>query len=315
MGLTIHYTVTFQAPNSQKVLSSKLEKIRQKCLDLPFEEVGEVKAGEITQQIIDFWNKLQSLGYRGEPLDELELVNLRDSIFDALGTSTHEVAQNKREFENVNSLDEFIEKTSNSETSQRAVIICAVFHIFSYLITNSQNHKRKYLMELRDMVMELFGTTTWQIIRAMRHVKEKERDGSISYREELKPSKVTSLNIWPGKGCESSDLNFYKRGKWWTCRSFTKTQYAEEFVKCHLLVVRLMDMLKEEGFSVDVCDEGDYWETRDLEKLADNINQYTSMIKSIFGTLIKKGGFDNIEAPITECENYMKVNKKKEEDN
>jgi len=39
MGLTIHYTIEFKG--TAKQLQKKLEKVRQACRDLPFEEVGE----------------------------------------------------------------------------------------------------------------------------------------------------------------------------------------------------------------------------------------------------------------------------------
>jgi len=51
MGLTIHYTIEFKS--TAKQLQTKLEKVRQACRDLPFEEVGEIGTVKITQKIID----------------------------------------------------------------------------------------------------------------------------------------------------------------------------------------------------------------------------------------------------------------------
>ena len=127
---------------------------------------------------------------------------------------------------------------------------------------------------------------------------------------------VITWGVWAGRGCEGTAITFTResgKNKPFVCDSFTKTQYATQFVKCHLLVVKLFDLLKEQGFAVEVKDEGNYWETRDLEVLAKEINDYTILIKSVLGTVqeIAKNNGLSVETPITECENYVKINKKK----
>jgi len=125
----------------------------------------------------------------------------------------------------------------------------------------------------------------------------------------VKPTTMVSLPLMPGEGCESSDLHFQRiRGKY-RCKSFCKTQYAKQFVKCHLLVIQLLDMLKKEGFEVDVYDEGEYWQTRDLKVLAKNINESTAVISSVLGGL-KSAAEERgmvVDAPIETCKNIMKV--------
>ena len=222
MGLTINWNIEFTG--TAKHLHTKLEKIRQKCMDMAFEEVGEeVEIVKVTQKVIDTWNKLQK----------------------------------KYSFPN-----------------------------------NTIENLTK-----RDREMENLGVTTWQMIETQTRIG-------------LKPTTMVSLYLWPGQGCESAELNFSKIGKKFTCSSFCKTQYAEHFMQCHLLVIRLLDMLKEEGFIiVSVKDEGEYWETRDIKILAKNINDYTTLIGNALGglqQLAKETGM-TIEAPITECQNYMKV--------
>ena len=66
-------------------------------------------------------------------------------------------------------------------------------------------------------------------------------------------------------------------------------------------------MLKNEGFEVDIYDEGDYWETRDLKVLGENINESTAMISSMAEIFKKHFGAKNMEAPIDGCKNYMKT--------
>ena len=222
MGLTIHYTVKFKGTAQQ--LQDKLGIIRNKCLDLPFEEVGEVICTEITQKHINTFNFLQQK--------------------------------------------------------------------YSYPNNTEEN------LEIRNQIMQEMGVTISQIINL-----------GVFHKQE--PSIILDLNLWPGEGCESCNLTFFKtkNQRIFRCGAFCKTQYAVNFVRCHLLVIKLMDLLKEEGFSVEVSDEGEYWETRDLSVLGKNINDYTDMISSIFGQLksITKDNGMEVKSPITESKNYIRV--------
>lgn len=114
--------------------------------------------------------------------------------------------------------------------------------------------------------------------------------------------KAFCLFMWPGEGCEPMNIGLRRldNSQNWDWASFCKTQYAEEFVKAHLLVIRILDECKRLGILKEVLDEGDYWETRDLSKLAHNINEYTNLIQNLFGKLTGIVGKENIKAPITE---------------
>jgi hypothetical protein len=225
MGLTIHYTIEYRG--TVKQLQQKLEKVRQQCRDLPFEEVGEVGTIKITKALIDLWNYYQKSCSEGRTTVE---------------------------------------------------------------------QRNKHFAEL--------GITPWQMVE----LGEWREEGN-KYWKDQKPTTMVSLPLWPGEGCESSDLNFQRiRGRF-RCKSFCKTQYAEEFVKCHLLVIKLLDLLKAEGFKVDVYDEGQYHETRDLKVLGKNINESTAMIEGLFGSLKSAAGEKGmaVDAPIEKCKNIMRV--------
>ena len=120
---------------------------------------------------------------------------------------------------------------------------------------------------------------------------------------------MMNWSVWAGEGCEGSPFNFFKKRTWWRSHCFTKTQYAEQFVKCHLLVIQVLDLFKEAGFTVKVKDEGKYWETRDLSVLAEEINDYTDLLKTALGSLSEQAVQAGmiVDAPITECQNYMTV--------
>lgn len=113
--------------------------------------------------------------------------------------------------------------------------------------------------------------------------------------------KAFCLHLWPGEGCEPMNIGLRRvdNSLNWNWASFCKTQYAEEFVKCHLLVIRILDECKRLGILKRVSDEGDYWKTRDLSKLGDNINESTKMLQGLLGTLSQAVGKENVEAPIT----------------
>ncbi len=229
MGLTIHWTIEYRGKREQ--LAQKIQQIRNKCLDLPFEKVGEVKVVKITKDTWATYNRLQQ---------ECSYPNNTD--------------------ENLERRDEILEKD--------------------------------------------FGITTWEMIEANHYWRDKKLIDCSG-----KPTTLIGLYLYPGIGCEDSSLNFYKRGNRYVCQSFCKTQYAEHFVRCHLLVIQLLDMLKAEGFELNVSDAGEYWQTRDIKVLAKNINESTAMLKSVLGGLqnaSKKTGMI-LQSPITDSENYMRV--------
>lgn len=132
----------------------------------------------------------------------------------------------------------------------------------------------------------------------------------VEFHNKAKPATFVRLSLWPGEGCEACDLLFLQKSRSrFVCRGFCKTQYAEQFIQCHLLVIRLMDMLKESGFDVQVSDEGDYWQTRDLNVLAKNINDSTAMISSMAEALRQMTAATGVTivAPIDHSKNIVSV--------
>ena len=123
------------------------------------------------------------------------------------------------------------------------------------------------------------------------------------------------LRVDVGEGCESFVLMLGRigRGKLWRGTRYTKTQYAVHFVDAHLTVIKMLDACKEAGILKRVQDEGEYWETRDLEVLAKNLNESTATILAV-GAMLKgpaeKHGF-KVEAAIEKSLNIMNVRKHK----
>ena len=124
------------------------------------------------------------------------------------------------------------------------------------------------------------------------------------------PKEIYALSIWPGEGCEEMNIGLakYLYSKSWTWRSFCKTQYADEFVKCHLSVITILDFCKHLGIVKEVHDEGDYWETRDIKVLAGNINESTAMIESFANALKQQLPKElDVVSAIDNSKNYVQV--------
>ena len=73
--------------------------------------------------------------------------------------------------------------------------------------------------------------------------------------------------------------------------SFCKTAYANDpnvggwanFQRAHLSVLAVLEHMQQLGFRVEVSDEGDLWEGRDLAVLARNVGEYDTLIASMAG--------------------------------
>ena len=91
----------------------------------------------------------------------------------------------------------------------------------------------------------------------------------------------------PGFGRHKTKL------KGWSWHSFCKTHYASDprcgglpnFLRCHLGVVALLDEAQRLGILGTVSDEGDFWETRSLERLTKEIGEQSAMLAGFLGAL------------------------------
>jgi hypothetical protein len=67
---------------------------------------------------------------------------------------------------------------------------------------------------------------------------------------------------------------------------FCKTQYAgarecggiENFLRCHLLVIRLLDHARDLGLLQSVRDEGQFWDNRDVEALGRRVGVSSALV-------------------------------------
>jgi hypothetical protein len=101
-----------------------------------------------------------------------------------------------------------------------------------------------------------------------------------------------SVRVLAGDGCEWADFGLcrYPRIPGWKLTAFPKTQYAarhgvEHFLAYHRRLVSLLDLWRDFGVGVKVCDEGEYWQTRSLDRLRQRLGTYDRMVAAVAGVL------------------------------
>lgn len=130
------------------------------------------------------------------------------------------------------------------------------------------------------------------------------------------------VEVWPGEGCESAEFALCKYPRrirfragsvatgyedGWLFKGHCKTQYAAEhgwphFLHCHKTVVSLLDFWRQLGATVEVTDEGNFYESRSDEKLRAVLEKYDGLVAAVAGVL-KDAAHENgksVESPIFE---------------
>lgn len=160
----------------------------------------------------------------------------------------------------------------------------------------------------------------WLKIQASEYV-----DISKHMSRRIVPTKIIGFEAYPGPGCEPMNIFMAKypstiiadgvkhrtKLSGWTGGSFCKTQYAnkhgmQNFLRCHLCVIRMLDTAKELGIISEVSDEGDFWEKRDIKALVQEIGEWDEMIAAFagaFGDAAKTVGGE-VVSPITKYSNF-----------
>jgi len=107
--------------------------------------------------------------------------------------------------------------------------------------------------------------------------------------------KKIGFDLWIEEGCEGCSFYFYPSASEgiYKCQSFTKTEYAEDFINAHITVCEMLDSFKQRGFNVKVSDEGEYFKSRDIKLLAKNKGLSEDVLNSTIG-LFKSLGMEVI---------------------
>jgi len=169
------------------------------------------------------------------------------------------------------------------------------------------------------------GGHRWLLVQASRSVERGDRIYSVP------PIRLIAFPTLPGKGSESANFGLCRyprtipdpseRGakqirtgvsSGWFWSSFCKTQYAsnpsagsvENFLRCHLSVVRLLDYAAELDILHEVHDEGEYWDRRDVEALAKTVGQWNAMMAGFVGGIKDLLGGHDVQSEITKFPNF-----------
>lgn len=157
----------------------------------------------------------------------------------------------------------------------------------------------------------------WLLIQTVESIYDKENP---RYSYGATPIEIIAFRTWPGEGCEPANFGLCRYpskieidnnrsietefGTGWHWSSFCKTQYVmkrgiEHFLRCHLLVIKMLDFAKELGILKKVSDDGEYWERRSVEELVKEVGRWDAFIAAQVGSLLDKtpeGG--HVEAEI-----------------
>jgi len=163
---------------------------------------------------------------------------------------------------------------------------------------------------------------SWLICQANRSIQV---DGAYV---DVIPEQIVAFIAWPGEGCEEANFGLCQypetvehRGEriptdlpGWTWRSFCKTQYAsnpthggaQNFLRCHLSVIALLDKAKALGCLKEVKDEGKFWENRNIEQLTNEVGSWNQMIAALGGRLKDLLG-DGVDTAIAGFPNFEQL--------
>lgn len=101
-----------------------------------------------------------------------------------------------------------------------------------------------------------------------------------------------SVMVVPGEGCEPTHFGLcrYPGSRNWKLTNWCKTQYAarhgwSHFLACHRRVISLLDLWRDFGVDVKVTDEGEFWETRSVERLKQRLTTYDRLVAAMAGAL------------------------------
>ena len=176
----------------------------------------------------------------------------------------------------------------------------------------------------------------WLLIQACQYV-DRPAPGGGTHSYHVAPTHLIAFETLPGDGCESANFGLCRypaeikltdsdwpyrerrirtRLSGWSWQSFCKTQYAsnaqcggvQNFLRCHLAVIRMLDQAKSLGILEEVSDEGNFWQNRDVRALAEEVGKWNQAIAAFAGRLKDLFGDQEdglaVESPITEFPNF-----------
>ena len=164
----------------------------------------------------------------------------------------------------------------------------------------------------------------WLLVQSGQYVVNDNRHFNV------RPTRLIAFSTSPGDGCEDANFGLavypatieveidplkpkkFRTGlATWSWSSFCKTQYAsnpecggvENFLRCHLTLIKLLDHASVIGLLKRVSDEGGFWLKRDLKALVQEIGEWNTLLAGWAGRLKDSFG-DGLVSEISKFPNF-----------
>lgn len=168
----------------------------------------------------------------------------------------------------------------------------------------------------------------WLLIQASESVSSPKYQEALDYT--VPPKHLIAFETYPGDGCEPANIGLCRYPATieadnefdscrrirtnlpgWRWHSFCKTQYAsnpdcggvENFLRCHMSVVKLLDHAESLGVLANVSDESEFWDRREVKALAEEVGEWNAMIAGVAGQLKDLIG-DDVKSEIGKFPNF-----------
>jgi hypothetical protein len=264
MGIYVDYTL--RAEGDEESVRVRLEAVRRRCLDLPLRAVGDV------QRVSPVYNPivihlLQSQGHK---------------LPEAIARRVEEAERDRDHGMRCITFAPMLGPTLPKEEIDR-------YH--GSVLEFIQQTDLWRPNDLPDSIGE--SAAGFQVLTVYRRGIEYEF-ASIMLRYGY------MLILHPGEGSESVNLalsTFQPSGTrsssgqpplWWG-QSFTKTQYAKNFIQAHETVCRVLDIVREEGLLLKASDNCGYYAGRKWEDASKRVNEellFAGMMSGLIGGAI-----------------------------
>ena len=201
---------------------------------------------------------------------------------------------------------------------------------FEFEFKGTKSEAKEKLRIIRKKARKLSVDEVGQLVKLDWKQGTKDADKQIGwmkiqYTRSIRKDDGIWMDVYPeigygfvsdiGDGCEPMNiaLTRVEGEKVFKGKAFCKDQYAEDFIKCHLLIISILDICNAEGILKKVEDEGCFWESRDISVLAENINASTALLEQ-FNKILKQIAPEGVQivSAIDSSKNYVRIDKKEE---
>jgi hypothetical protein len=255
MGIYVDYSL--RAEGEEAELRERLEAVRRRCLDLPLKSVGDVL------RVQPVYNTLTTMFYESEGL-----------------TLPAAIAERVRQ----------TERDDRTRCLSFAPMLAPNLpeeEVDRYYAPALQFIERTDLWDAAEVPEKLGQTTPFGFSPITLSRGSIEIDfASVMLRYGY------ALFLHPGEGSESINLalSTFGRGEdgsdrpplWWG-QSFTKTQYAKQFIQVHETVCRVLDIVAEAGLLLEASDNSGYYATRQWKDASQRVNEELAFARAMSG--------------------------------